>query len=82
LCFVVLGVTGTKSQETERFLGARKPARLLVDREDFVVSLWESGKIMLGSTRDYITTDELQQTQEEVFFNGILLLITFFKLPF
>jgi hypothetical protein len=49
LCFVVLGVTGTEGQETERFLGARKPARLLVGREDSVVSLWESGKRMLGS---------------------------------
>jgi hypothetical protein len=39
LCFVVLGVTGTEGQETERFLGARKPARLLVGREDSVVSL-------------------------------------------
>jgi hypothetical protein len=43
LCFVVLGVTGTEGQETERFLGARKPARLLVGREDSVVSLWASG---------------------------------------
>jgi hypothetical protein len=50
LCFVVLGVTGTKSQKTERFLGARNPSRLLVDWEDFVVSLWESGQRMLGST--------------------------------
>jgi hypothetical protein len=30
LCFVVLGVTGMEGQETERFLGARKLARLLV----------------------------------------------------
>jgi hypothetical protein len=59
LFFVVLGVTGTEGQETERFLGARKPARLLVGREDSIVSLWESGKIMLGSAQDYITTDEL-----------------------
>jgi hypothetical protein len=55
LCFVVLGVTGTEGQETKRFLGARKPARLLVGREDSIVSLWESGKIMLGSAQDYIT---------------------------
>jgi len=39
LCFDVLGVTGTEGQETERFLGARKPARLLVGRENSVVSL-------------------------------------------
>jgi hypothetical protein len=49
LCFVVLGVTGKEGQETERFLGDRKPARLLVGWEDSVVSLWESGKRMLGS---------------------------------
>jgi hypothetical protein len=50
MCFVVLGVMGTKGQETERFLGARKLARLLVGWEDSVVSLWESGKKgMLGS---------------------------------
>jgi hypothetical protein len=75
LCFAVLGVTGTEGQETERFLGARKPARLLVGREDSVVSLWASGKRMLGSTQDYITIDELRQTKEEVFFSGILLLM-------
>ena len=39
LCFVVIGVTGTEGQETERFLGARKLARLLVGWEDSVVSL-------------------------------------------
>ena len=39
LCFAVLGVTGTEGQETERFLGARKLARLLVGREDSIVSL-------------------------------------------
>jgi hypothetical protein len=39
MCFVVLGVTGTEGQETERFLGARKPARLLVGWEDSIVSL-------------------------------------------
>jgi hypothetical protein len=50
LCFAILGVTGTEGQETERFLGARKPTRLLVGREDSVVSLWERGKRMLGST--------------------------------
>jgi hypothetical protein len=49
LCFAILGVTGTEGQEIERFLGARKLARLLVGREDFIVSLWESGKRMLGS---------------------------------
>jgi hypothetical protein len=59
LCFAVLGVTGMEVQETKRFLGARKLARLLVGREDSVVSLWESGKRMLGSAHDYITTDEL-----------------------
>jgi hypothetical protein len=75
LCFVVLGVTGTEEQETERFLGARKPARLLVGREDSVVSLWASGKRILGSAHDYITADELLQTKEEVFFSDILLLI-------
>jgi hypothetical protein len=75
LCFVVLGVTGTEGQETERFLGARKPARLLVGREDSVVSLWASGKRILGSAQDYITTDELLQTKEEVFFSDIWLLI-------
>ena len=50
LCFAILGVTGMEGQETERFLGARKLARLLVGREDSIVSLWESGKRMLGST--------------------------------
>jgi hypothetical protein len=45
LCFVVLGVMDTKGQETERFLGARKPSRLLVGWVvNFVVSLWASGK--------------------------------------
>jgi hypothetical protein len=39
LYFVVLGVMGMEVQENERFLGARKPARLLVGREDSVVSL-------------------------------------------
>ena len=75
LCFVVLGVTGTEGQETERFLGARTPARLLVGREDSVVSLWASRKRILGSAQDYITTDELLQTKEEVFFSDIWLLI-------
>jgi hypothetical protein len=41
---VVLGVTGTEGQETERFLGARKSARLLVGWEDSIVSLWASEK--------------------------------------
>ena len=49
LCFVVLGVTNTEGQETERFLGARKTARLLVGWEDSVVSLWEIRKRMVGS---------------------------------
>ena len=71
LCFVVLGFTGMEGQETERFLGARKLARLLVGREDSVVSLWASGKRILGSAQDYITTDELLQTKEEVFFSDI-----------
>jgi hypothetical protein len=39
LFFIVLGFTGTKGQETKRFLGARKLARLLIGWEDFVVSL-------------------------------------------
>ena len=60
---------------TERFLGAKKSARLLVGREDSIVSLWVSGKRMLGSTHDYITTDELRQAKVEVFFGGIWLLI-------
>ena len=59
LCFAVLGVTGTEGQEIDRFLGARKPARLLVGREDFIVSLWESGKRMIGSAQDYMTTNEI-----------------------
>jgi hypothetical protein len=75
LCFAVLGVTGTEGQETERFLGARKPARLLVGREDSVVSLWASGIRMLGSAQDYSTTGELRQAKEEVFFSDILLLM-------
>ena len=49
LCFVVLVVMGTEGQETKRFLGARKLARILVGRENSIVSLWESGKRMLGS---------------------------------
>ena len=49
LCFVVLGVTSTEGQETERFLGARNSARILSGWEDSVVSLWESGKRMFGS---------------------------------
>jgi hypothetical protein len=44
MCFPVLGVIGTEGQETERFLGARNPSRLLVGWEDFVVFLWASGK--------------------------------------
>ena len=75
LCFVVLGVTGTEGQQTERFLGARKPARLLVGREDSIVSLWVSEKRILGSVQDYSTTGELRQAKEEVFFSDILLLM-------
>jgi hypothetical protein len=74
LCFVVLGVTGTEGQETERFLGARKPTRLLVGREDSVVSLWASGKRILESAQDYITTDKLLQTKEEIFFSDIFVI--------
>jgi hypothetical protein len=49
MCFVVLGVMSMEGQETERFLGARKSARLLVGWEDSIVSLWASGKRkMLG----------------------------------
>ena len=75
LCFAVLGVTGMEGQETERFPGSRKPARLLVGREDSIVSLWASGKRMLGSAQDYSTTSELRQAKEEVFFSDILLLM-------
>jgi hypothetical protein len=49
LFFVVLGVTNMEGQEIERFLGARKTARLLVGWEDSVVSLWEIRKRMVGS---------------------------------
>jgi hypothetical protein len=49
MCFVVLGVTSTEGQETERFFGSRKPTRLLVGWEDSIVSLWASGKRMLRS---------------------------------
>ena len=75
MCFAVLGVTGTEGQETERFLGARKLARILVGREDSVVSLWANGKRMLGSAQDYSTTGELRQAEEEVFFSDIMLLM-------
>jgi hypothetical protein len=75
LFFVVLGVMGIEGQETKRFLGARKPARLLVGKEDSVVSLWASGKRMRGSAQDYSTTDELRQDKDEVFFSDILLLM-------
>ena len=74
LFFVVLGVTGTEGQETKRFLGARNLARLLVGREDSIVSLWASGKRILGSAQDYITIDELLQTKEEVFFSDIFVI--------
>jgi hypothetical protein len=49
LFFVVLGVMKTEGQETERFLGARKTAKLLVGWEDSIVSLWEIRKRMVGS---------------------------------
>ena len=49
LCFAILGVMSMEGQETKRFLGFRKPAKLLVGREDSVVSLWERGRRMLGS---------------------------------
>jgi hypothetical protein len=49
LFFVVLRVTCTEGQETKRFIGDRKPARLLVGWEDSIVSLWESRKRMFGS---------------------------------
>ena len=42
--------------------------------EDSVVSLWASGKRILGSTEDYITTDELLQTKEEVIFSDIFVI--------
>ena len=74
LCFVVLGVTGTEGQETERFIGARKPTRLLVGWEDSIVSLWASGKRILGSAQDYITTDEFLQTKDVVFFSDIFVI--------
>jgi hypothetical protein len=66
---------GHGGPRNERFLGARKPARLLVGREDSVVSLWASRKRMLGSAQDYSTTGELRQAKEEVFFSDILLLM-------
>jgi hypothetical protein len=43
-------VTDREGKETERFLGARKLDRILVGREDYVVSLWERGRRILGST--------------------------------
>jgi hypothetical protein len=63
-----------RDKKPKRFLGARKPARLLVGREDSIVSLWASGKRILGSTQDYITTDELLQAKEEVFFSDIFVI--------
>jgi hypothetical protein len=36
-----------KGQETERFLGARNSTRILVEENNFVVSLSERRKIML-----------------------------------
>jgi hypothetical protein len=49
MCFVVLRVMRTKGQETKRFIGTRKTARLLVGWENSVVSLSASRKKMLGS---------------------------------
>jgi hypothetical protein len=40
---------GMEGEETKRFLGARKLDRILVGREDFIVSLWERGRRILGS---------------------------------
>ena len=74
LCFVSLRVMGMEGQETKRFLGARKSARLLVGREDSVVSLWACGKRIRGSAQDYSTTGELRQAKEEVFFSDIVIL--------
>ena len=69
LCFAILGVTGREGQENERFLRARKPARLLVGREDFVVSLWASGKRMLGSAQDCSASfDKLRRRYFSVMF--------------
>jgi hypothetical protein len=71
LCFVVLGVTGTEGQETERFLGARKPARLLVGREDSIVSLWASGKECLEAPRTTVqpvSFDKLRRRYFSVIF--------------
>jgi hypothetical protein len=71
MCIVVLGVTGMEGQETKRFLGARKPTRLLVGWEDNL--LFHSGKVgkecLEASSyySHYIATDQLQQTKEEVF---------------
>jgi hypothetical protein len=42
--------------------------------KDSVVSLWASGKRILGSAQDYITIDELLQTKEEVFFSDIFVI--------
>jgi hypothetical protein len=44
---------GMEGQETKRFLGARKPTRLLVGWEDNFVSLWESGKKLLEASSYY-----------------------------
>ena len=71
MCFVVLGFMDTEGQKTERFLRARKPTKLLVGWEDFVVSFWEIGKkiilrsiflVLIG-----IANGHLQHTREEVF---------------
>jgi hypothetical protein len=62
-----------RAKKPKCFLGARNPARLLVGREDSVVSLWASRKRILGSAQDYITTDELLQTKE-VFFSDIFVI--------
>jgi hypothetical protein len=73
MCFIVLRVTGTKDQKIERFLGTRKPTRLLVCWEDdYIDPLWESrktfGKIMLGSGRTALQMIGFNIPGEEVFF--------------
>ena len=66
LFIVVLGVTGTEGQETERFLGAMKSARRIM--------LFHSGKAGKECLEAYsyywhdcIVNVHLQHTREEVF---------------
>jgi hypothetical protein len=82
LCFVVLGVTGTEGQETERFLGARKSARLLVGWEDSLFHSGQAGKECLEAPRTTLQLDELRQTKEEVFFGGIFVIDILYILLF